>query len=231
MSRRMHAGVAIVIAGWIVAAATPAAAHLHDHICNVEVTVGWTSEPSFAGEPNGVQVILTQVPAGADHAHEEEGTPLPASQAQLTVEVIFGDRTGTEKLEPKPLSAFAFGSPGEWRTESFVPTRPGTYTFHITGKLKGKDIDKFYASGEKGAIEGSKYDDVRDVAAVSFPEKDPTNKDLSLALSQAQKTASAQIKKASDDAKTARLLGIIGIAVGVVGLGAAILRRPKRMTA
>lgn len=201
----------------------PASAHLHEQVGDVVFTTGWSSEPALAGEPNSVQVFVNEAEAGG-----EEGPPVPARQVSLTVEIIFGDRNGAEKLPARPLEAFNFGAPGEFRTEAIVPTRPGTYTFHFTGTIKGRAFDKYYTSGEKGAIEGTQYNDVNEVAAVSFPEKDPTNGQLALALDNARKTATSAAKEAADDAKTARLLGIIGIAVGLIGLLFGLRPRGKK---
>ncbi len=213
-----------LLAFWIVgASALPASAHLHEQVGDIVFTVGWSSEPAFAGEPNSVQVFVNEAAAGG-----EEGPPVDARQVKLTVEIIFGERNGTEKLPAVPLESFAFGSPGEFRTEAIVPTRPGTYTFHFAGTIKGKAFDKYYTSGEKGAIEGTQYNDINEVAKVSFPEKDPTNGQLALALENAEKTASAAADKASDDAKNARLFGIIGIAVGVIGLAVGLRPRGKK---
>lgn len=224
MKRKRLVMTAMLLALWIVgASALPASAHLHEQVGDVVFTVGWSSEPAFAGEPNTVQVFVNEATADG-----EEGPPVPARQVKLTVEIIFGDRNGTEKLPAAPLEAFAFGAPGEFRTEAIVPTRPGTYTFHFTGTIKGRAFDKYYTSGEKGAIEGTQYNDVKEVAAVSFPEEDPTNGQLELAITNARKVAEASAEKASDDASNARLFGIIGIVVGVVGLIVGLRPRGKK---
>ncbi len=235
MSRRTAVSVAVLLAFWIVAAvATPAMAHLHERVGDIEFTVGWANEPAFAGEPNAVQVFVNDAhvdPAGAGehtHAEGEEGGPVDPRRVKLTVEVIFGTKDATVKMDAVPLEPFAFGEPGELRTESLVPTRPGTYTFHFTGTIKGKAFDKFYTSGEIGAIAGTQYNDVRDVGEVSFPAEDPGNDELARALAQARTVAARQAKEAKDDAAGARLFGIIGIGVGVLGLLVAAIRRPKK---
>lgn len=223
MKRWSFISIAVLLALWIVgASALPASAHLHEQVGDVIFTVGWSSEPAFAGEPNSVQVFVNEALDG------EEGPAVPAGQVKLTVEIIFGDRNGTEKLPAVPLEAFRFGDPGEFRTEAIVPTRPGTYTFHFAGTIKGRAFDKYYTSGEKGAIEGTQYNDINAVAAVSFPEKDPTTGELALALTNARNAAMASAKKASDDADNARLFGIIGIAVGVAGLIVGLRPRGKK---
>lgn len=235
MTRRTSVIGVVLLAIWIVGAvAMPASAHLHERVGDVEVTVGWASEPAFAGEPNAVVFFVNEVlaePAGG-HTHEEgaeeEGLPVDSRQVKLSVAVIFGDKDATVKLPAQPLTAFRFGDPGEFRSENLVPTRPGTYTFHITGTIKGKAFDRFYTSGEKGAIEGTEYDDIQEIAAVSFPAKDPDNGELARAIAETQSVAARQAKSASDDAKNARLFGIIGIAVGVVGLAVGLRPRGKK---
>jgi hypothetical protein len=225
MSRRFSVA-AVLLAIWIVAvAALPASGHLHEKVGDIEFTVGWASEPAFAGEPNTIQVFVTEAaPAGG----EEEGPPVDSRQVKLTVEVIFGDKDATTKMAAVPLEPFAFGSPGEYRVETFVPSRAGTWTFHFTGTIKGKAFDKFYTSGSKGAIEGTEYSDVKEVAAVSFPEKDQTNADLARALDQTRKTAATGAQAAKDDAKNAKLFGIIGIALGAIGIAFGLRPRGKK---
>jgi len=224
MKRKSIVMAAVLLAMWIVGAtALPASAHLHEQVGDIVFTVGWSSEPAFAGEPNTVQVFVNEAAAGG-----EEGPPVAARQVRLTVEIIFGDRNGTEKLPAAPLEPFAFGAPGEFRTEAIVPTRPGTYTFHFAGTIKGRAFDRYYTSGEKGAIEGTQYNDIKEVAAVSFPEEDPTNGQLALAITNARRAATTAANKASDDAKRARLFGIIGIAVGVIGLAVGLRPRGKK---
>jgi hypothetical protein len=225
--KRTSALIVVLLAVVFVAVfAMPASAHLHERVGDVEVTVGWSSEPAFSGEPNTVQLFVTEAQADAG---EEGGPPVDSRQVKLTVEVIFGDKDATVKLPAQPLTSFAFGEPGEYRSEALVPTRPGTYTFHIAGTIKGKAFDKFYTSGEKGEINGTQYNDIREIASVAFPAKDPDNNQLARAVADAKLVASREAKKAADDAKTARLFGIVGIAVGVIGLGFGL--RPRRKKA
>ena len=232
MSRRFSVFAAALLAAWILAAAAPASAHLHERVGDIEFSVGWASEPAFAGEPNTVQVFVNEAHAG-DEAHaegEEEGPPVATRQVQLTVEVIFGDKDATVKMPAVPLEPYAFGGPGEFRVETFVPSRSGTWTFHFKGTIKGKAFDRFYTSGSKGAVEGTEFSDVREIAAVSFPEKDQSNADLARALDQTRKTAATSVQAAEDDAKNAKLFGLIGVALGAIGIVLGLRPRGKRAT-
>jgi hypothetical protein len=223
MSRRVSVIAAALIAMWMIAAASPAAAHLADRVGAVEIEIGWATEPTFTGQPNAVVMFMNVIRS------RSQAVPLEAGEASLSVEIIFGEKDGTQKMKPVPLEPFEFGEPGEWRSESFVPTRPGAFTFHVTGTLRGRAFDRFYTSGERGAIEGTKFDDVREIAAVSFPEKDQTNADLARALDQSRKTAAAAAQAAKDDAKDAKLFGIIGIALGAIAIVFGL--RPRRKKA
>ncbi|MGH2783817.1 MAG: hypothetical protein ACRDJ1_00985 [Actinomycetota bacterium] len=223
MPRRSLIVAGPLLAIWIVVAAGPAAAHLTDRAGTVEIEVGWASEPTFTGQPNAVVVILNEI-----RPRSNTEVPLEPGEATLSVEVIFGDKDGTQKMGAMPLASYQFGEEGELRSDSFIPSRPGAFTFHVTGTLRGRPFDRFYTSGERGAIEGTKFDDVRDVAAVSFPEKDPSNGQLELAIDTARKAAAASAKKASDDAATARTFAFVGIAFGLMGVGIALRPRGKK---
>lgn len=216
--------LALAFAGVVVAGSfTRAVAHERVRVGGHEIVIGWLEEPAFAGFKNAVQLIAT---------HKQGGDPVRG--ARLQVEVIFGDRDGTEKMGPLDLAA-AFGSPGEYHA-FLVPTRPGTYTFHVTGTL-GKDerIDRFFTSGDQT------FDDIRDPGAVQFPANDPTAGQLSEKidrvdgrLASVQQAANSAAQSARDAADTARLLAIVGLALGglalIVAVVVALARRPGRPT-
>lgn len=217
--------LAFMLAGVVAAGSfAPALAHERVGVGGHTVVVGWLDEPAFAGFKNAVQFIAT---------HNADGDPVTG--ARLRVEVIFGDRDGEEKMGPMDLGA-AFGSAGEYHA-FLVPTRPGTYTFHITGSLgEGEPIDRFFTSGEQT------FADIEDPAAVQFPANDPTAGQLSEKidrvdgrLASVQEAADSAARSASDAADTARLLAIVGIALGGLALLGAIVAllvfRPGRSTA
>jgi hypothetical protein len=90
---------------------------------------------------------------------------------RFKVEVIFGERNSDERVPPSPLDPVG-GSPGEFQAP-LIPTRPGTYSFHLTGTLDdGDQIDEVFTSGE------GTFHDVEDPAALQFPVEDPTAGEL-----------------------------------------------------
>jgi len=167
----------------------------------LQLTVGWGEEPASAGSRNSINVDVA----------DASGAPLADPGARLSVEVSFGERRVTLPLLP------ADRQPGRFRA-GIVPTRAGTYAFHVTGSFKTDSIDITSACSEKT------FPCVTDPADMQFPEKDSSPAQL------ADWTARAQprIDQALDDAAEARRLSFASLALAVVALGAALARRSRR---
>ena len=158
--RQVRAAPAVLlVAAAAVLLAGPGVGRAHETrpVGENEVVVGWLDEPAFAGFKNAVQV---QVRAGG----------APVEGAELEVVVLFGGPDAEERTDPMPLEP-ALGSPGEYRA-SLIPTRPGTYTFHVTGSVGGQALDETFTSGEQT------FDDVREAAGAEFPAQDPSRGEL-----------------------------------------------------
>jgi hypothetical protein len=194
-----------------------ASAHEHRVVAGHSMVVGWLDEPTYAGFKNGVQVFLNEPPRKG----EEEGAPV--DDASLEVEVLFGAEDAEESVGPLPLEP-AFGRPSEYNA-TVIPTRPGQYTFHITGTIDDQDVDEFFTSGP------NTFSEVGDPAEVEFPVQDPSRGQLAEAVQGAQDQADelrSTVEDVQEAADTARLLAILGLVVGVIGLviaGAAFARR------
>jgi hypothetical protein len=208
--------LAVLMGAFVVMTAPAAFAHEHRHVDGLELTVGWGVEPTFAGFPNKVQFIA---------AH---GDGSPAEGGTLQAEVLFGDRNSSQKTQPIDLVP-SDETPGEY-DGVIIPTRPGTYTFHITGKIGTATLDEFFTSSE------TTFDDVADPQGAQFPAKDATSGQLSQKIDRldsrlagVQKAAESAAKSAKDAAGTARLFAIVGIALGAIALGTvtALSRRAR----
>ncbi len=107
----------------------------------------------------------------------------------------------------------------------FVPSQPGTYTFHITGTFHGQRFDEEFTSGPKT------FGDVEDLNAASFPQVTaPSNQELATRIEQeaargaeAADTATTAASAAQDDAASARTVGLAGVAIGALGLIVAVV--------
>ncbi|MGH2723892.1 MAG: hypothetical protein ACRDI0_06435 [Actinomycetota bacterium] len=207
----MWRGVVVAASGVLLLTLTPARAHEERQVGPLEVEVGWLEEPAFAGFANAVQ--LTAVRGNR-----------PVRGADLEVQVLFGDPDSTESTEPLPLLP-AFGSPGEYHA-FLIPTRPGTYTFLITGALAGRDFDEEFTSGET-------FDDVQNPADAQFPARDPTAGELATRLDRIDSRIQAlrqdiQAQDLGSGAGASTVLAIVAVvlaALAVVLAGAGLAGR------
>jgi hypothetical protein len=207
--------VAATLAGLLMVLIAPAAlAHEPRTQGDLEMVVGFGTEPAYAGQPNSVQLILVH-----------DGKPVVDLGDTLAVEVSFGDETMELPIEPF-FALGEFGEPGDYRAW-FIPTRPGQYAFHFSGTIDGEEVDETFTSGP------NTFSDVSDPADIQFPVQDPTTGELAeridrevprlaSAIEDARVEAVAQANLASD-VSSARTLGVIGLVVGGIGLIVAVM--------
>jgi len=214
-SNRVFA-VACALAGLtMIAGAPPALAHAQRQAGPIHMETGFGTEPAYVGQPNSVQIILT-----------DQGRAIVGLGDALEVQVSFDGQQTDLRLEPN-FEVGGDGTPGDYRAW-FIPSQPGPYTFHLTGAVHGTKIDETLTSGP------TTFDEVQDPAEAEFPPVNtPTTQQLAdrilqdaTRLSDAT-AAAASAKTAADSAKT---VAIIGVVVGLIGLGvgAAAFLRARR---
>jgi hypothetical protein len=173
-----------------------ASAHEQRTVGAIALRVGWQNEPAYTGTVNAVLVEVTR--GGS-----------PVTDAKLNAVVGFGDKESTTKTSSLALEG-TDETPGTY-TAPLVPTRPGTYTFHISGNVGDSKIDTSFTSGE------TTFDDVTDPTAAQFPAKDPTSGQLAQRIENVDSAAA----KAASDAKRATIalaVGALGVLIGLVAL-------------
>src|SRR3954447_4302697 len=143
-----------VAVGLVLAFGGAAQAHVVKRSGPFRVTMGWAVEPPYSGSLNHVEVEV------ADGA----GDPVAAPPGALDVDVTFG-----KALASMPL--FPAGAPGKL-SATIIPTRPGTYAFHVTGTLGGRSVDAQATCG------GATFDCVLEPVGIQFPAKEPTTGQL-----------------------------------------------------
>lgn len=173
----------------------PVLGHERQVVGRFRLTIGWGEEPPFTGFKNFVMVGVS----------DATGAAVIDSGGSLAVEVSFGDQRIVLPLQP------AAERKGEFRAW-LVPTRAGTYTFHITGKLKNEIIDT------KSTCSDSTFECVSDIAEVEFPTKDPSVGQLAERIGREVPRAERAIEKAT----TAQNVALTGIGIAVLALAAAI---------
>lgn len=164
--------------------ATVADAHERRTVGSYQLVVGFLTEPGYSGQPNGLDLRVTDT---------RTSQPVEGLEKTLRAEVSFGG------LAAFPLTVTArFGQAGAYGGQ-FVPTKPGTYIFHISGKIGTQDIDERFESGP------NRFNDIEGLGALQYPDKVPGGSDLGKAL--------ADLRSENDQL---RLLMIAGVAVAIV---------------
>ena len=218
---------ALLAAALAALAAAPASAHAEKRAGRYSFVVGFGTEPAFAGQPNSLQVIISR--------DGKPATDLAGQLDGLKAHAYYGAKADP-KLENammplEPHFGEGWGTPGDYRS-FFVPTQAGAYTFHLTGRLGGQKVNLAVPSGP------DTFGDVNDPAKTAFPAiKDPSTGQLAQRLDREATRLSATLqdvtsaqKAIQDQAGQARLLGLGGLLIGLVGLvvgGLALGRRPS----
>ena len=208
---RFAASASTLLMLTIMLTAAPALAHEGRNLGDLEMVVGWGTEPAYAGEVNSVQLLLVH-----------HGEPVVDLGDTLDVEVTFGDETQPFTLEPF-FEEGEFGTPGDYRA-FLIPTEPGQYSFHFSGTIDGEEVDETFTSGP------DTFGGVDNPQAAQFPVEQPSTGELAERINRevprltgSIEEAQAAATAAADDASSANTLGLIGVIVGAVGLLVAIV--------
>jgi hypothetical protein len=230
--RMLSAALVAGLAGLLlVGTSSTALAHEERDVGKYVVAVGFGDEPAYAGVQNSVQMFL----------HDKQtDKPIVDLGPTLKVEVRYGNRAMPPLTMEPNFEVGEFGTPGDYRA-FFFPTRPGDYSFHFTGTIKGQKVDETFTSGK------STFSSVVDPTNVEFPEKDPTTGQLGQAVNRViprveslinkgarAEAAIASLKDDVDSAKTLATLALaVGVVVGLAGLvvGVMALRAARRARA
>lgn len=173
-----------------------------------EFEVGFLNEPPYEGEPNGLFVRLIDYQAPTPTPTPEDGAvtptpdpnatpppePTPGPVTEFKAEVMFGVQTRPLELHQDP------DDPTIYRSE-FVPTQPGDYIFRIFGTLDGVEFSEEFRSSN------NTFPGVIATGSMQFPAQIPVGQGLIDALADADERTDR-----------ARTFGVVGIALGVLGL-------------
>jgi hypothetical protein len=216
-SARATVSLALAI-GMVALACGPALAHQERKVGRYHFAVGFGDEPAYAGLKNSVQLFLS---------NEKTGKSINNLGPTLQVQVSYqGQKMAPITMEPD-FEIGESGTPGDYRGW-FIPTRPGVYSFHFAGSIRGQKVNEIFKSGPKT------FSNVEDPQSVEFPAKDPTAGQLSDLLNRETSRLNADIttarSNASDQAAGNRNLTLVALALAVIALivGALGMRRKTR---
>ena len=188
---------AFVVASSLLVFAGTAAAHERRMVGPYQLTVGFLTEPAFAGNSNGLDLRIAD-------------TRVTPARAVEGLEATLAATVQSGGLAPMPLKITArFGTPGAYNG-NFVPTTPGVYIFHVTGKIESLDVNEKFESGP------GRFNDVESTAALQYPVKVPAGSELGDSLSAIR-----------SDLTQIRLLAAVAILLGIIAIGAPFLMRRR----
>jgi hypothetical protein len=164
-------------------------AHGHTMVGDYELVIGFHNEPAIQGEPNGLDLFVT------NSKTKEKVNKL---EATLKAEIIFG--SSKRQVEVKPQ----WGVDGAY-TAYVLPTEAGDYTWHIFGSINSTPVDVSMTSSEQtfgAVIARSEY---------SFPEVELSTSELKASSNSASSTALYV-------GLGGVILGIAGVVLGFVAM-------------
>lgn len=131
-------------------------AHGHIHVGDYELVIGFRIEPAFQGEPNGLDLFVTDTKSGERVNGLEE---------TLKAAIVFGDARKELTLRPR------FGQDGAY-TADVLPTETGDYTWHIIGMINDTQIDVSMTSGP------DTFSSVIPKSTIAFPSNEPSTVEI-----------------------------------------------------
>jgi hypothetical protein len=155
-----------------------------------------------------VEPAYADLKNGAGIRIMDAGTTNPITGADKTLKLSIRQGASTQTF---PLRA-VFGQDGYYVAD-VVPTRAGDYQWMFTGDINGNLVNETFDTAD------GKFDAVEPQTALQFP----------IPLPDPAQSAST-VQAAQADARSARNLAYVGIAVGVLGLVVAVaawLTRPR----
>jgi len=125
----------------------PAIAHEGREVGEYEIEFGWRVEPAYTTLLNGPEISV--------HNHDTEAG-VEGLEDTLQLEVSYGGKSKVLKLRA------VSDDPGHY-TADLIPTQPGDYSFHITGKIDDTDVDETFSSTD------GEFSSVEPVTDIQFP--------------------------------------------------------------
>jgi hypothetical protein len=131
-------------------------AHGHTDVGDYELVIGFHNEPAYQGEPNGLDLFVTNM---------KTKEPVNGLENTLKVEIIYGASKQELKMETQ------WGQDGAY-TAYVLPTQTGDYTWHIWGDIEGTPVDVSMTSSP------DTFSSIEPKSAVAFPAPEPTPNEL-----------------------------------------------------
>jgi hypothetical protein len=172
-----------------------ATAHGHTDVGDYALVIGFHNEPAYQGEPNGLDLFVT---------NETTSEPVNGLEETLSVEIIYGSSKKELQIEPQ------FGQDGAY-TAYVIPTETGDYTWHIFGMIEETPVDVSMTSSP------DTFSPVEPKSSVSFPSTEASTGELAAQATSTSSTAQTALVVGGIGV----VLGLLGLVFGVLGYRAA----------
>ena len=113
-----------------------------------EIVFGWRVEPAYTNLLNGPEIEINT--KGTDEQ------PVEGLDETLQLEVSYGGKSKILKLRAVPDQKGYY-------TSDLIPTQPGDYSFHLTGKIADAAIDEVFDSSK------GEFSSVNPITDIQFP--------------------------------------------------------------
>lgn len=157
--------LAIIVGLW--GTVGTAKAHGHTTVGDYELVIGFHNEPAYQGEPNGLDLFVT---------NSKTGEKINGLASTLSAEIIYGNSAKSLLMKAQ------WGRDGAY-TAYVLPTAVGNYTWHIFGSIQGTPVDVKMTSSP------DTFSAVQSKSSVSFPSADPTVSELQQQIASANRLA------------------------------------------
>jgi hypothetical protein len=104
-----------------------ASAHIIKHFGNIQVQVGWVTEPPFTGQLNNALVGVNQTSGKAQ-------TPIINALANMNIQLKYGSVTKPLEFLPSPTQDGVY-------LGQLIPTRVGSYYLVLNGTIQGQKVN------------------------------------------------------------------------------------------
>ncbi|MEZ4669527.1 MAG: hypothetical protein R3E39_16610 [Anaerolineae bacterium] len=129
----------LVVGLLLAALIAPVSAHEGREVGETLIEFGWRLEPAYTNLLNGPELTIET---------HDDGKPVEGLEETLLIEVSYGGKSKALRLRA------VANEPGHY-TADLIPTQPGDYSFHLTGKIGDVDVDEVFdsASGEFSSVD------------------------------------------------------------------------------
>lgn len=111
-----------------------------------DIVFGWRVEPAYTTLLNGPELQI----------NDADEKPVEGLDETLQLEISYGGKSKVLKLRG------VYNEPGHY-TADLIPTQPGDYSFHLTGKINDVDVDETFDSSK------GEFSSVDPITDIQFP--------------------------------------------------------------